>query len=142
MVSLLIATIFVTLIVSLQSHIHIFETTPENWATLLMGLQYLIGISYVDDMKVFKVGFQCELVVCSSILHGNKYGFLLIILVLIQVFLDYWNALVFELFEAHYSSENPTVAANVMGLQVKNIFYFSLSCYDPCPMFLFISRKF
>ena len=49
MVSLLLATVFVTLIVSLQSHIHILETTPENWAALLMGLQYLINISYVDD---------------------------------------------------------------------------------------------
>ena len=49
--------IFVTLIVSLQSHICILETMPENWAALLMGLQYLINISYVDDTKVFKVVF-------------------------------------------------------------------------------------
>ena len=57
MVSLLLEIVFVTLIVSLQSHIHILETTPENWAALLMGLQYLIKISYVDDIEVFKVGF-------------------------------------------------------------------------------------
>lgn len=57
MVSLLLAIVFVTLIVSLQSHIRILETMPENWAALLMGLQYLINISYVDDTEVFKVGF-------------------------------------------------------------------------------------
>jgi len=57
MVSFLLAILFVTLIVSLQSHIHILETMPENWAALLMGLQYLINISYVDDTEVFKVGF-------------------------------------------------------------------------------------
>ena len=57
MVPLLLATVFVTLIVSLQSHIRILETMPENWATLLMGLQYLINISYVDDTEIFKVGF-------------------------------------------------------------------------------------
>ena len=57
MVSLLLAIVFVTLIVSLQSHICILENTPENWAALLMGLQYLINISYVDDIEFFKVGF-------------------------------------------------------------------------------------
>lgn len=71
-----------------KSHIRILETTPENRAALLMGLQYLISISYVDDTEVFKV--------C----------------------LDYWNALVSELFEAHHSSDNPAATANVMGLQV------------------------
>jgi exportin-1 len=34
----------------------ILETTQENIAALLMGLEYLIGISYVDDTEVFKVG--------------------------------------------------------------------------------------
>ena len=142
MVWLLLATVFVTLIVSLQSHICILETTPENWAALLMGLQYLINISYVDDIEFFKVGFWCELVFSSSILHGNKHGFLLIILVLLQVCLDDWNDLVSEIFEAHHSSYNPTAAANVMGLQVKHIWYLSLSCFNPCPLFFFISRKF
>jgi len=55
----------------------------------------------------------------SSRLHGKKAGFLLIILVLLQVCLDCWNALVLELFEAHHSSNNIAVVANVMGLQVK-----------------------
>ena len=120
MVSLLLAIVFVTLIVSLQSHICILETMPENWAALLMGLQYLINISYVDDTKVFKVGFLCELVFSSSRLHGKKDGFLLIILVLLQVCLDCWNALVSELFEAHHSSDNLGVVSNIMGLQVKS----------------------
>ena len=142
MVSLLLAIVFVTLIVSLQSNIHILETTPQNLAALLMDLQYLINISYVDDIEIFKVGFLCELVFSSSRLHGNKDGFLLIILVLLQVCLDYWNALVSELFEAHHSFDNPIVPANVMGLQVKHICYFLLPCYNPCPMFFSISRKF
>jgi len=55
----------------------------------------------------------------SSRLHGKKDGFLLIILVLLQVCLDCWNALVSKLFEAHHSSDNLGVVANVMGLQVK-----------------------
>ncbi|KAK4740659.1 hypothetical protein SAY87_024247 [Trapa incisa] len=57
-------------------------------AALTMGLEYLIDISYVDDTEVFKV--------C----------------------LDYWNALVLELFETHNNLENPAVTANLMGLQV------------------------
>ncbi|XP_058072519.1 protein EXPORTIN 1A-like [Magnolia sinica] len=71
-----------------KCHIQILESTPENRATLLMGLEYLIGISYVDDTEVFKV--------C----------------------LDYWNALVLELFEAHHNLDNPAAAASMMGLQM------------------------
>ncbi|KAF5450891.1 hypothetical protein F2P56_031207 [Juglans regia] len=72
-------------------HIRVLETTQENIAALLMGLEYLISISYVDDTEVFKV--------C----------------------LDYWNSLVLELFEAeaHHNLDNPAVAAaNMMGLQM------------------------
>ncbi|XP_054812006.1 protein EXPORTIN 1A isoform X2 [Prosopis cineraria] len=72
-----------------KSHIRILETSQENVSSLLLGLEYLINISYVDDTEVFKV--------C----------------------LDYWNILVLELFEAHRNLENPAVAAaNLMGLQV------------------------
>ncbi|KAG6707181.1 hypothetical protein I3843_06G018300 [Carya illinoinensis] len=73
-----------------QFHIRVLEATQENIAALLMGLEYLINISYVDDTEVFKV--------C----------------------LDYWNSLVLELFEAHHNlAENPAVvAANMMGLQM------------------------
>ncbi|KAG2700900.1 hypothetical protein I3760_06G018800 [Carya illinoinensis] len=71
-------------------YIRVLEATQENIAALLMGLEYLINISYVDDTEVFKV--------C----------------------LDYWNSLVLELFEAHHNlAENPAVvAANMMGLQM------------------------
>ncbi|GMY06408.1 protein EXPORTIN 1A [Fagus crenata] len=70
-------------------HIRVLETTQENITALLMGLEYLINISYVDDTEVFKV--------C----------------------LDYWNSLVLELFEAHHNLDNPAVAAaNMMGLQM------------------------
>ncbi|CAL9009009.1 unnamed protein product [Prunus brigantina] len=80
------------LIVSfLQSHIRVLETTQENIAALLMGLEYLINISYVDDTEVFKV--------C----------------------LDYWNSLVLELFEAHHNLDNPAATANMMGLQQMNL---------------------
>ncbi|KAM0943808.1 putative importin-beta domain, armadillo-like helical, exportin-1/Importin-beta [Dioscorea sansibarensis] len=37
-----------------KSHIRILESTPESRAALLMGLEYLINISYVDDTEVFK----------------------------------------------------------------------------------------
>uniref|UniRef100_A0A0E0KLT2 Importin N-terminal domain-containing protein n=1 Tax=Oryza punctata TaxID=4537 RepID=A0A0E0KLT2_ORYPU len=58
-----------------QNHMRILEASPENRAALLLGLEYLIGISYVDDTEVFKV--------C----------------------LDYWNVFVLELFEAHNQME-------------------------------------
>ncbi|KAG6523475.1 hypothetical protein ZIOFF_013334 [Zingiber officinale] len=70
-----------------QCHIRVLESAPANRGGLLMGLEYLIGISYVDDTEVFKV--------C----------------------LDYWNLLVLELFEAHHNLENPTLSASLMGLQ-------------------------
>ncbi|XP_042461380.1 protein EXPORTIN 1A-like [Zingiber officinale] len=70
-----------------KCHIRVLESAPANRGGLLMGLEYLIGISYVDDTEVFKV--------C----------------------LDYWNLLVLELFEAHHNLENPTLSASLMGLQ-------------------------
>ncbi|KAK1260705.1 hypothetical protein QJS04_geneDACA018053 [Acorus gramineus] len=71
-----------------KSHIRVLESTLENRNALLMGLEYLIGISYVDDTEVFKV--------C----------------------LDYWNSLVLELFEAQHSVINPVNTVSMMGLQV------------------------
>ncbi|KAK2356221.1 protein EXPORTIN 1A [Trifolium repens] len=56
---------------ALQVHIRILESTQENISNLLLGLEYLINISYVDDTEVFK---DC---------------------------LDSWNSLVSELFEPH-----------------------------------------
>ncbi|XP_074560822.1 protein EXPORTIN 1A-like [Curcuma longa] len=70
-----------------KSHIRVLESASANRGGLLMGLEYLIGISYVDDTEVFKV--------C----------------------LDYWNLLVLELFEAHHNLENPALTASLMGLQ-------------------------
>ncbi|KAK2362010.1 protein EXPORTIN 1A [Trifolium repens] len=35
-------------------HIHILESTQENISNLILGLEYLINISYVDDTEVFK----------------------------------------------------------------------------------------
>ncbi|KAK5843236.1 protein EXPORTIN 1A isoform X1 [Gossypium arboreum] len=69
-------------------HIRVLETVQENISALLVGLEYLINISYVDDTEVFKV--------C----------------------LDYWNSLVLELFDANHNMDNPAVTANMMGLQV------------------------
>ncbi|XP_052197113.1 protein EXPORTIN 1A [Diospyros lotus] len=71
-----------------KCHIRVLESSQENISALLLGLEYLINNSYVDDTEVFKV--------C----------------------LDYWNSLVLELFEAHNNLDNPAVAANMMGLQV------------------------
>ncbi|XP_020230039.1 protein EXPORTIN 1A isoform X1 [Cajanus cajan] len=71
-------------------HIRILESTQENISALLLGLEYLINISYVDDTEVFKV--------C----------------------LDYWNVLVSELFEPpQRCMVNTAVASpNMIGLQV------------------------
>ncbi|CAK8539240.1 unnamed protein product [Lathyrus sativus] len=70
-------------------HIQILESTQENISALLLGLEYLVNISYVDDTEVFKV--------C----------------------LDYWNILVSELYQPNRSLENSAAAAtNMMGSQV------------------------
>ncbi|KAK4489825.1 hypothetical protein RD792_000469 [Penstemon davidsonii] len=68
-----------------QSHIRVLESSQENINALLMGLEYLINISYVNDTEVFKV--------C----------------------LDYWNFLVWELFEPKLTLINPAATANKMG---------------------------
>ncbi|XP_042047123.1 protein EXPORTIN 1A-like [Salvia splendens] len=60
-----------------KAHIRVLESSQENKNLLLVGLEYLINISYVDDTEVFKV--------C----------------------LDYWNSLVSELFEAHHNLDSP-----------------------------------
>ncbi|KAI5082300.1 hypothetical protein GOP47_0002043 [Adiantum capillus-veneris] len=64
-----------------KAHIGVLERTHENQTALLLGLEYLIGISYVDDTEVFKV--------C----------------------LDYWNSLVCDLYQTECNVENPTAAA-------------------------------
>uniref|UniRef100_A0A5B6Z553 Putative exportin-1 n=1 Tax=Davidia involucrata TaxID=16924 RepID=A0A5B6Z553_DAVIN len=70
--------------------------SAENISSLLMGIEYLINISYVDDTEVFKV--------C----------------------LDYWNYLVLELFQQNrkldacrkeYNPDNPRTAAMMKRLQ-------------------------
>ncbi|KAI0497879.1 hypothetical protein KFK09_021117 [Dendrobium nobile] len=71
-----------------KSHIQVLEAADENRTALLLGLEYLIGVSYVDETEVFKV--------C----------------------LDYWNLLVLKLFEAHNTLDNPSLAASIFGLQV------------------------
>lgn len=40
--------------------------------------------------------------------------------------MDYWNALVLELFEAHHNVDNPAAVANMMGLQVILCNYFGV----------------
>ena len=69
-------------------HVRLLESSQENISALLLGLEYLIGILYMDDTQVFKV--------C----------------------LDYWNSLVLELFEAHHNLDNLAMAANTTGLQI------------------------
>lgn len=47
----------------MQSHIRVLESSQENISALLLGLEYLINISYVDDTEVFKVLFHCLFVI-------------------------------------------------------------------------------
>lgn len=66
-----------------QSHIRILESTPENINALLMGLEYLINISYVDDNEVFKVEFLPSIM---EFLLFNKF---------FQIILDrYWSNMI------------------------------------------------
>ncbi|KAL3682847.1 hypothetical protein R1sor_000869 [Riccia sorocarpa] len=64
-----------------KAHIGVMEASTENQNVLLMGLDYLIGISYVEDTEVFKV--------C----------------------LDYWNSLVCDLFQSECNMETPATAS-------------------------------
>ena len=41
--------------VSVQAHIVSLETSDENRAALLLGLDYLLKISFVEDDEVFKI---------------------------------------------------------------------------------------
>ncbi|KAG6429419.1 hypothetical protein SASPL_107470 [Salvia splendens] len=71
-----------------KCHIRVLESVQENINILLVGLEYLINISYVDDIEVFKV--------C----------------------LDYWNSLVSELFDSNHNLDSPAGVAHMMGLQL------------------------
>ncbi|KAL1550627.1 Exportin-1 [Salvia divinorum] len=71
-----------------KCHIRVLESVQENMNILLVGLEYLINISYVDDIEVFKV--------C----------------------LDYWNSLVSELFDSNHNLDSPAGVAQMMGLQM------------------------
>jgi exportin-1 len=105
----------------MQSHIRILEASPENRAALLLGLEYLTGISFVDDTEVFKV-MALELYLdCIK----DSYKVVYLMMVNLQVCLDYWNIFVLELFEAHNQIEPATAAVSMMGLQVVSIGY----CY-------------
>eukprot|EP00897_Mesotaenium_endlicherianum_P006301 jgi/Mesen1/569/ME000107S10808 len=64
-----------------KNHIGTVEGSPETQAVLLQGLEYLIQISYVDDIEVFKV--------C----------------------LDYWHYLVSNLFQTECNTEASAPAA-------------------------------
>lgn len=45
----------------MQNHMRVLELTADNKTALHLGLEYLIGISYVDDTEVFKVGMLSEI---------------------------------------------------------------------------------
>ena len=101
----------------MQSHIRILEASPETRAALLLGLEYLTGISFVDDTEVFKViALELDLA-CINDSHKSVH----LTVVNQQVCLDYWNIFVLELFEAHNQIEPATAAVSMMGLQVVSI---------------------
>lgn len=71
----------------IQSHIRVLESSQENISALLLGLEYLIGISYVDDTEVFKV---CLLDLFTSIpLYLNSSFFVVISVHLYSFVLDW-----------------------------------------------------
>ena len=69
-----------------QAHIASLETTDENRAALLVGLDYLLKISFVEDDEVFKICLdywnyfvpdvysRCALMPSKSPCHCNKEG--------------------------------------------------------------------
>eukprot|EP00898_Chlorokybus_atmophyticus_P003100 jgi/Chlat1/3791/Chrsp259S00289 len=66
-------------------HIGLLEVTSENQQALLAGLEYLLGLSYIEDTEVFKV--------C----------------------LDYWNSLVCDLFQSECALEPLPVTPFAFG---------------------------
>ena len=52
-----------------QSHIRVLESSPDNISALLLGLEYLINISYVDDTEVFKVRVLLYLFSIPSVIN-------------------------------------------------------------------------
>ena len=59
----------------MQAHIRVLESSQENINSLLVGLEYLINISYVDDTEVFKVHLFVSLwfVLFSTIYAINQF---------------------------------------------------------------------
>lgn len=55
-----------------QSHIRVLEAPGDNIAALLMGLEYLIKISYVDDTEVFKVKKIYDFFSCALFAHASE----------------------------------------------------------------------
>eukprot|EP00241_Pyramimonas_parkeae_P000677 CAMPEP_0114249878 /NCGR_PEP_ID=MMETSP0058-20121206/14395_1 /TAXON_ID=36894 /ORGANISM="Pyramimonas parkeae, CCMP726" /LENGTH=1067 /DNA_ID=CAMNT_0001363489 /DNA_START=188 /DNA_END=3391 /DNA_ORIENTATION=+ len=68
-----------------KMHIGLLDKAQENHQTMLIGLEYLLGISYVEDTEVFKV--------C----------------------LDYWNHLVCDLFQSECTVEPQPFGFHNMG---------------------------
>lgn len=69
----------------MQSHIRVLETTQDNVNALLMGLEYLISISYVDDTEVFKVWLIAVLSLSLSLCLSLSLSLFL------SLFLDSWT---------------------------------------------------
>ena len=59
----------------MQFHIRVLESTQENINSLLVGLEYLTNISYVDDTEVFKVWFTVLLFSNSIYIYIYIYIF-------------------------------------------------------------------
>lgn len=104
---------------SLQCHIRVLESVQENITILLVGLEYLLNISYVDDIEVFKV-------LLVKFLNITYLTFVIVVIVStisechgLQVCLDYWNSLVSELFDSNHNLDSPAGVAHMMGLQVE-----------------------
>ncbi|PNY08003.1 exportin-1-like protein [Trifolium pratense] len=57
-----------------QVHIRILELTRENISNLLLGLEYLISISYVDDTEVFKSCLSHTEVLDNPAASANMMG--------------------------------------------------------------------
>lgn len=60
----------------MQAHIRVLESSQDNINMLLVGLEYLINISYVDDTEVFKVlvTYYVTLYSCRISLSFYMYG--------------------------------------------------------------------
>ena len=89
----------------MQAHIPILETTDEGKQALLMGLEYLVNIAFVDDEEVRRISYLVYISMFNASLLDlqDEWGVLTVCWGGEQVFkitLEYWNFFVPDVYSS------------------------------------------